>query len=79
MIANVAVFVPAGTVTDAGTLAFDGAELDKVICRPPTGAKSLIVTVPVAFWTPPITEVGLTVKAVSVNGLTRSAWSRVVP
>lgn len=64
---NVAVVLPARTVTVAGTVALpvavNGTE------RPPTGAALLIVTVAVEL-TPPTTVVGLSVNPVTVGAFT---------
>lgn len=42
-----ALVASAGTVTDAGTAAADGCELDSVTTKPPAGAGAFKVTVPV--------------------------------
>lgn len=58
---NVAVVLPAGTVTEAGTTTAV-ALLCRLTTRPPVAAALLIVTVPVED-APPATEVGLIVNA----------------
>lgn len=62
---NVPVVAPAATVAFPGTVADPLAELSGIE-RPPAGAGPLIVTVPVEE-TPPTTEVGLRLSAVSVG------------
>jgi hypothetical protein len=61
-----ALVAPAGTVTDAGTVAAAVFELDRETATPPVGAAPEIVTVPVAL-VPPVTAVGLSVSAVAVG------------
>ena len=65
--ANVALVVPAGTVTLEGTLAAP-LLLESATCEPPAGAGPLSVTVPVEDCTPPITLVGFTVTEERVGG-----------
>ena len=55
--AKVALVVPSGIVTDAGTVT-DGSLLDKEITAPPVGAGPLSVIVPVDEL-PPVTSAGL--------------------
>jgi hypothetical protein len=55
---NVAVALPAATVTDEGTVAAEVLLLLSVTTVPPVGAAVLSVTVPVAL-APPVTDVGL--------------------
>ena len=77
---NDALVAPAGTVTDAGTLAEPGRLLLRLTASPPAGAGLSRVTVPVAE-VPPCTLVGLRVKPVNVGKLgwtTRSA-ERLTP
>ena len=62
--AKVAVVAPAATVTEAGTWAAAVFELLNVTTAPPTGAGLSRVTVPVDD-TPPSTEAGLTLTALS--------------
>jgi hypothetical protein len=60
---NVPVSFPAGTTTEAGTLAAELFELFSVIVKPPVGAGLLIATVPITFVLElPCTELGTTVK-----------------
>ncbi len=62
---NVAVVVPADTVTLAGTWAAAVLLLTKVTTAPPRGAGPLNVTVPVEGL-PPTTEVGFRLKELRV-------------
>jgi len=66
---NVALVVPAGTVTlpSAGTLATAELLLESVMTIPPAGAADVSVTVPVDE-AGPTTLVGLSVRAASVPG-----------
>jgi hypothetical protein len=66
---NVAVVLPDATVTEAGTVAAAGLLLDKVTVIPPVGADAANVTV---AWeeVPPVTEVGLKLKALKATGAT---------
>lgn len=64
--AKVALLLPAGTVTLAGTLA-DPLLLERVTCAPPAGAGPLSVTVPVEDCTPPTTLVGFSVSEETVG------------
>src|SRR3954470_5184578 len=76
---NVAVVLPAGTVTLAGTVATEVLLLLSITVAPPTGALAVRVTVPVEF-VPPLTLVGLTVREVSVGGvIVREAEARPPP
>src|SRR3954466_10591336 len=59
VIGNVALVLPAGTVTLAGTLAAAGSSLVSATLKPPDGAAAVSVTVPVDG-SPPTTSVGLT-------------------
>jgi len=64
---NFAVFCPAGTRTEAGTLA--AVPLDeRAMLIPPTGAAVPSVTVPVEGF-PPTTETGLTDRLSKAGGL----------
>jgi len=54
--AKVAVFLPAGTVTEVGTVA-ELVSLARVMTNPPTGARESIFTV-AKLVAPPFTEVG---------------------
>ncbi len=71
---------PAATVTVAGMLATLVLLLDKLITAPPAGAALLSVTVPVAE-APPLSEVGLRLKPVSVTdgGVTVSVAVLLTP
>ena len=64
---NVAVALPAGTVTDAGTATAEVLLLVKLTSAPPAGATLLRVTVPVDD-VPPATVAGFTPTPVSVGG-----------
>jgi len=55
--ANVALVCPAGTVTDAGTVATGGFPLINATAKPAAGAARVRVTVPVAP-VPPLTLAG---------------------
>lgn len=75
---NVAVVVPAGTVTLAGTVATEVKLLDKVTTVPPLGAGPDIATVPVdgVF---PLTVVGLRASELNVGVVTVSVAVRATP
>ena len=75
---KVALVLPAGTVTLAGTVAAPVLLLDKLTTAPPLGAGALSVTVPVEEL-PPVTLVGLRLREESVGGVTVSEAVRVVP
>ena len=64
---NVALALPPGTVTVAGTFATEVLLLDSVTTTPPLGAGPLSVTVPVEPL-PPTTEDGLTDRETSATG-----------
>jgi len=67
---NTAVDLPAGTVTDAGTVAAAVFELLNVTTIPPVGAVPVSVIVPVTFVdADPFTEVGLRVTVPSAAGV----------
>jgi hypothetical protein len=68
---KVALVLPAGTWTDAGTLAIDEWLLLRVTARPPLGAAPVKVTVP---WEmiPPNTVVGVMVNELKTGGVTVS-------
>lgn len=68
VIVNVALVLPPGTVTVAGSLAAVELSLNDTIA-PPLGARPLNVTVP---WeaAPPVTLLGLTVSVLNTGGLT---------
>jgi hypothetical protein len=74
--ANVALVLPAGTVTDAGTVAA-ALLLPRDITIPPTGAGPLRVTVPVEPL-PPSTLVGLRLNELKAGGFTVNVAVRVV-
>ena len=63
---NAPVVLPAATVTVAGTVADEELE-DRPTEKPPVGAGPLSVTVPVEE-TPPMTDVGATLTALTVGG-----------
>jgi len=76
VILKLAVVAPAGIVTDEGTVT--EAELEvRAIASPPAGAALEIVTVPVAP-APPKSEVGLTVRPVTVGAVTDKAVETLV-
>jgi len=64
---NVALALPPGTVTVAGTVADEGLLLDSDTTAPPLGAGPLSVTVPVEPL-PPTTEDGLKDRETSATG-----------
>jgi hypothetical protein len=66
LITNVAEFVPSGTVTVAGTVAFFVSLLRSVTTTPPAGAAPFNVTVPIAF-AGAVTVVGFTVRFAKVE------------
>lgn len=66
---NVALVVPSGIVTVAGTLT-DGSPMDNEITAPPVGAGPFIVTVPVDEL-PPVTSAGLKPSADSETTMPR--------
>jgi hypothetical protein len=72
--------LPAGTVTEAGTLPAPVLLLDKAMASPPVGAAPLRATVPVDEL-PPITVVGFRVSEVrlTVAGVTLKVAVRVEP
>lgn len=63
---KVALLLPPGTVTLAGTLAAP-LLLERVTCAPPVGAGPLSVTVPVEDCTPPTTLVGFNVSEETIG------------
>jgi hypothetical protein len=67
---NVAVVLPAVTVTLAGTVATAVRLLESVIVAPPVGAGPDSITVPVDDCIPPLTVVGFSVSALSVGAVT---------
>jgi len=68
---NVVEVLPAGTVTEAGTVAAPVLLLCRETLAPPVGAGPVRVTVPVEL-APPETEVGLSARAETVAGFTVS-------
>ena len=66
---KVVLVLPAATVTLEGTVAAEVLLLAKVTIAPPLGAGALRVTVP---WDvePPVTLVGLRVRALAAGGIT---------
>lgn len=74
---NVAVVLPAVTVTDVPTLA-EGSLEANVIIVPPVGAGPLIVTVPVVD-APPTSDVELRLSAVKVGALIAKEPDEVEP
>lgn len=75
---KVALLLPAGTVTLAGTLAAP-LLLERVTCAPPAGAGPLSVTVPVDDCTPPTTLLGFNVSEETVGGVTVSEADGLTP
>ncbi len=75
---NVALVLPAGTVTLAGTVAIDVLLLLNDTDTPPAGAAPLSVTVP---WDvlPPTTLVGFSVTEPNAGGVTVSVALSVAP
>jgi hypothetical protein len=78
VIVNVALALPAGTVTVDGTPAADGPLLLSDIATPPLGAGPLSVTVPPEL-VPPATLVGLTVNEFKAGGVTVSVAVNMPP
>ena len=81
VIGNVVAIAPAFTAIVAGTLAFVGLLLVRVITLPPTGAGAVSVTAPVAL-DPPLTLEGFTVSEASAAdgaGCTVKFLVRVTP
>ena len=77
VIGNVAVVVPAGTVTETGTEAAVGLLLTSDTTAPPTGAAALSVAVPV-LPAPPVTEAEFSVTDVN-GGFTASVAALLAP
>jgi hypothetical protein len=75
---KVALLLPPGTVTLAGTLAAP-LLLERVTCAPPAGAGPLSVTVPIEDCTPPTTLVGFNVSEETVGGVTVSDADWLAP
>ncbi len=77
VIVNVALVLPPGTVTVAGSLATDELSLSETTA-PPLGAAALNVTVP---WDvlPPLTLVGFRERALNAGGVTVSVAVFVTP
>jgi hypothetical protein len=76
--ANVALVLPAATVTDEGTVATDVLLLAKDIVAPPLGAALLNMTVPWELF-PPVTLVGFKPKELSNGGMTVRVAVWLVP
>jgi len=75
------VVLPAGTFTEAGTVALLGLLLDKLTSKPPVGAEAVKVSVPFAV-TPPRTVVGESVSvdsAAAATGFTVNEADLVTP
>jgi hypothetical protein len=75
--ANCAIFAPAGTTTDVGTLAFGWLSLS-VTVAPPTGAGPVNVTVPTPVLQPQIGP-GATVTENSAAGVTVRGVALITP
>ena len=75
---KVALLLPAGTVTLAGTLAAP-LLLESITWAPPAGARPLRVTVPVEVCTPPTTVLGFNVSEETIGGVTVSEADGVRP
>ena len=75
---NVAVVVPATTVTLAGTVATEVKLLERVITAPPVGAGPFKVTVPVEG-VPPLTLLGFRLRVLSTGAVTVKVVVRVAP
>jgi hypothetical protein len=75
---KVALVLPAGTVTLAGTLAAP-LLLASITWAPPAGAGPLSVTVPVEVCTPPTTLLGFNVSEETIGGVTVSEADGVTP
>ena len=75
---KVALVLPAGMVTLAGTLAA-ALLLESTTCAPPAGAGPVSVTVPVEVCTPPTTLLGFSVSEDTVGGVTESEADGVTP
>lgn len=75
---KVALVLPAGTVTLAGTLAAP-LLLESITCAPPAGAGPLSVTVPVDDCKPPTTLLGFNVSEETTGGVTVSEADGVRP
>jgi hypothetical protein len=78
VIVNVALVLPAKTVTKAGTTAADGVSLLSETATPPAGAAPVSVTVP---WEmiPPSTLAGLTESELNAGGVTVSTAVNMPP
>jgi hypothetical protein len=75
---NVALVLPAGTITLGGTVA-TALLLESMTCVPPAGAGPLSVTVPVDDCAPPTTVGGFNVSEETVGGVTESEAEGVTP
>ena len=77
VIVNVALVLPPGIVTEAGSLATDELSLNETTA-PPLGAGPLSVTVPWDIF-PPLTLVGFSVSALNADGVMVSVAVFVTP
>ncbi len=75
---KVALVLPAGMVTLAGTLAA-ALLLESTTCAPPAGAGPVSVTVPVEVCTPPTTLLGFSVSEETIGGVTVSEADGLTP
>jgi hypothetical protein len=71
--------VPAGTVTEAGTVAMAALLLDNVTTAPIAGAAAFSVTLFAVVETPPVTVVGFRVRELSATGFTVSVSVLLTP
>jgi hypothetical protein len=76
---NVAVVLPAETVTLPGTVAAPALLVDSVTAEPAGGAGPFRVTVPVEFCDPPLTVAGLSVSKLSVGAVTVKTAVLAIP
>ena len=75
---KLALVLPAGTVTDGGTVATAVSLLARATAAPPAGAAILSVTLPVDA-VPPVTAAGFTLSAMDIVGITASREVAVAP
>lgn len=76
---NVAVVLPAETLTLAGVVAAPVFELESATTTPPAGALPESVTVPVALSLPPLTDAGETATETRAGGVTERVAVADVP